>query len=26
MESNAPVMPDAQGHYPVAMPVSTKVL
>jgi len=26
MESNAPVMPDAQGRYPVAMPGSTKVL
>jgi len=26
MESNAPVMPDAQGRYPVAMPGITKVL
>jgi predicted dehydrogenase len=26
MESNAPVMPDAQGRYPVAIPGSTKVL
>jgi predicted dehydrogenase len=26
MESNAPVMPDAQGRYPVAMPGATKVL
>jgi len=26
MESNAPVMPDAQGRYPVAMPGRTEVL
>lgn len=26
MESNPPVMPDAQGRYPVAMPGVTKVL
>ena len=26
MDSPAPVMPDAQGHYPVAMPGTTKVL
>jgi predicted dehydrogenase len=26
MESKAPVMPDAQGRYPVAMPGQTKVL
>ena len=26
MDSNPPVMPDAQGHYPVAMPGMTKVL
>jgi len=26
MESNPPVMPDSQGHYPVAMPGVTKVL
>jgi hypothetical protein len=26
MDSNAPVMPDAQGRYPVAMPGQTKVL
>jgi predicted dehydrogenase len=26
MDSNPPVMPDAQGHYPIAMPGMTKVL
>jgi predicted dehydrogenase len=26
MDSNPPVMPDAQGHYPIAMPGTTKVL
>jgi len=26
MDSNPPVMPDAQGHYPVAMPGLTKAL
>ena len=26
MASNAPVMPDAQGRYPIAMPGTTKVL
>jgi myo-inositol 2-dehydrogenase / D-chiro-inositol 1-dehydrogenase len=26
MDSNPPVMPDAQGHYPIAMPGITKVL
>ena len=26
MASNAPVMPDAQGQYPVAVPGTTKVL
>ena len=26
MESNPPVMPDAQGRYPIAMPGTTKVL
>ena len=26
MDSNPPVMPDAQGHYPVAMPGITKVM
>ena len=26
MDSNPPVMPDAQGRYPVAMPGMTKVL
>jgi predicted dehydrogenase len=26
MDSSAPVMPDAQGRYPVAMPGTTKVL
>jgi hypothetical protein len=26
MTSDAPVMPDAQGHYPIAMPGTTKVL
>jgi hypothetical protein len=26
MDSAAPVLPDAQGRYPVAMPGSTKVL
>jgi hypothetical protein len=26
MDSNPPAMPDAQGHYPVAMPGMTKVL
>jgi predicted dehydrogenase len=26
MDSPAPVMPDAQGHYPIAMPGITKVL
>ncbi len=26
MDSNPPVMPDANGHYPVAMPGFTKVL
>ena len=26
MDSPAPVMPDAQGSYPVAMPGFTKVL
>jgi predicted dehydrogenase len=26
MASNPPVMPDAQGHYPIAMPGTTKVL
>ncbi len=26
MDSDAPVMPDASGHYPVAMPGETKVM
>ena len=26
MDSNPPVMPDANGNYPVAMPGKTKVL
>lgn len=26
MDSNPPAMPDAQGHYPIAMPGTTKVL
>ncbi len=26
MESNPPVLPDAQGHYPIAVPGTTKVL
>jgi predicted dehydrogenase len=26
MDSHPPVMPDAQGHYPIAMPGMTKVL
>ena len=26
MDSNPPVMPDAQGHYPIAIPGMTKVL
>jgi myo-inositol 2-dehydrogenase / D-chiro-inositol 1-dehydrogenase len=26
MDSPAPIMPDAQGRYPVAMPGLTKVL
>jgi hypothetical protein len=26
MDSNPPVMPDAQGHYPIAVPGMTKVL
>ena len=26
MDSTPPVMPDAQGHYPIAMPGFTKVL
>jgi len=26
MESNPPVMPNAQGHYPIAVPGTTKVL
>ena len=26
MDSNPPVMPDAQGHYPIAMPGMTTVL
>jgi hypothetical protein len=26
MESDPPVMPDANGNYPVAMPGKTKVL
>ena len=26
MDSNPPVMPDAQGHYPIAMPGTIKVL
>jgi predicted dehydrogenase len=26
MDSNPPAMPDAQGHYPIAMPGTTKLL
>jgi myo-inositol 2-dehydrogenase / D-chiro-inositol 1-dehydrogenase len=26
LDAAAPVMPDADGHYPIAMPGSTKVL
>jgi myo-inositol 2-dehydrogenase/D-chiro-inositol 1-dehydrogenase len=26
MDSDAPVMPDANGHYPIAMPGQTTVL
>ena len=26
MDSNPPVMPDAHGHYPIAVPGMTKVL
>jgi hypothetical protein len=26
LDSSAPVMPDAKGNYPVAMPGATKVL